>query len=383
MNCIYVFVPYFYPGYKGGGPIKTVGNMVSALSSQYSFHVLCEDRDLGDSKPYDLISRKSVNVGCEISYIRNSILGYWDLTLKILKHNGSDYHFNSLFSFKYSIFPLFIVWLKSFFHSQQRIILGPRGELDPGALLHKKLKKTIFIKLAKKLPQYKNICWHCSSQKEVFNVKRNFGANVTAMIAIDIADALNTTNPTNELFFKPGNVIGFISRITPKKNLKYAINLIAKISRPCTFRVAGPIEDREYWDLCLSDVKKFKHNVAFEYVGVVSPVNVPSFFSSIDLFFFPTHGENFGHVIWESISNGVPVLTSDMTPWHQITKFSAGAEYPLDSPGLYLEYLNNFLAMSNEARIHLKNKVINLAHCISVSDLSIDEHLRMFKGIYE
>ena len=34
-----------------------------------------------------------------------------------------------------------------------------------------------------------------------------------------------------------------------------------------------------------------------------------------DLFVFPTLGENFGHVIFESLEASTPVLVSDQTPW--------------------------------------------------------------------
>ena len=37
-------------------------------------------------------------------------------------------------------------------------------------------------------------------------------------------------------------------------------------------------------------------------------------FQEYDLLFLPTKGENFGHVILESMSAGTPVLISDTTP---------------------------------------------------------------------
>ena len=34
----------------------------------------------------------------------------------------------------------------------------------------------------------------------------------------------------------------------------------------------------------------------------------------------PTRGENFGHVIFEAISNGLPSMISDKTPWKSDSK---------------------------------------------------------------
>jgi glycosyltransferase involved in cell wall biosynthesis len=45
------------------------------------------------------------------------------------------------------------------------------------------------------------------------------------------------------------------------------------------------------------------------------PDDVPGTFAQYDLFAFPSRGENFGHVVLESLSVGTPVLVSDRTPW--------------------------------------------------------------------
>src|SRR5262245_10966053 len=47
-----VLCDYFLPGYKGGGALRTVVNMIDLLQSEFRCRVVCRDRDQGDDRPY-------------------------------------------------------------------------------------------------------------------------------------------------------------------------------------------------------------------------------------------------------------------------------------------------------------------------------------------
>ena len=47
-------------------------------------------------------------------------------------------------------------------------------------------------------------------------------------------------------------------------------------------------------------------------------------YTSSDLFVLPTHSENFGLVIAESLVHGLPVITTQNTPWLDINKKKCG-----------------------------------------------------------
>ena len=51
-----------------------------------------------------------------------------------------------------------------------------------------------------------------------------------------------------------------------------------------------------------------------EYVGAVPGDGAVSFLSRFDLFVFPTLGENFGHVVLESLAAGTPVIEEMTRP---------------------------------------------------------------------
>ena len=42
---ILCFVDYYLPGYKAGGPLRTIINMVSQLGGEFEFLIVTRDRD--------------------------------------------------------------------------------------------------------------------------------------------------------------------------------------------------------------------------------------------------------------------------------------------------------------------------------------------------
>ena len=49
---ILCFVDYYLPGYKAGGPIQSIANLVENLGDEFEFYIICNDRDQLDRQPY-------------------------------------------------------------------------------------------------------------------------------------------------------------------------------------------------------------------------------------------------------------------------------------------------------------------------------------------
>src|SRR4051794_19911522 len=54
---IMIFVDWFEPGYKAGGPIRSCSNFAQHVKDQFSIYIFTGDRDLGDTHPYEDIVR--------------------------------------------------------------------------------------------------------------------------------------------------------------------------------------------------------------------------------------------------------------------------------------------------------------------------------------
>jgi glycosyltransferase involved in cell wall biosynthesis len=122
----------------------------------------------------------------------------------------------------------------------------------------------------------------------------------------------------------------FISRISPKKNLLLALEGLALCNARVDFSIYGPIEDEAYWSRCRKAIDRLPRSVQVSYRGTLDPEQVRATFAEHDLFIFPTMGENFGHVIAESLSASCAVLCSDQTPWTPV--LAAGGGVALHAP---------------------------------------------------
>lgn len=312
---------YYLPSYKAGGPIRTIENMVNNLSEGLNFLIYTRDRELDASEPFSNIEIDEWNrVGnADVFYVSPN-----NLTIKGLQRllNDTEHdvlYLNSFFDHRFTFFPLLLKYLN--LYSNKSIVIAPRGEFSKGALKIKKKKKDLFIFLVKFLGIYNNLTWQASSEFELEDIVRVLDVDVKDIV---IAPVLLPSYKINDIvkywpkgIIERNNILNivFLSRITRKKNLDYLLRILSRIEKEIYLSVYGPIAESKYWNDCLELVGKLPANIRFEYKGEIRPEKVAHAFSMNDVFVFPTHGENFGHVIYESISAGTPVILSDQTPW--------------------------------------------------------------------
>ena len=58
---ILTLVSGYLPGFKYGGPIRTIVNMVETLGEEFEFGIITTDKDLGESEPYPGVQLNSFN----------------------------------------------------------------------------------------------------------------------------------------------------------------------------------------------------------------------------------------------------------------------------------------------------------------------------------
>lgn len=311
--------PYFLPGYKGGGPITTIENMRSVLKDEVDIDIFTRDFDLGSDAPYQSVRSNSWNYTASglIYYASKTAFNYHGLRRAIQNSNKSYdvLYLNSFFGFRASI------EINLRFHRQYPeipILLAPRGEFSQGALAIKSFKKKLFIAIAKLLGLYNKVKWHASTSREVSDIVRQFSE---AEDSIYVAEDPVTIGPRLNKAIAydpspPGHLrLAFISRISPMKNLDALLGFLARTTCLVDLDIFGPIEDVLYWRQCERLIATLPRNVNVSYRNELNPVDVTKTFATFDLFAFPTRGENFGHVIFEALRAGTPVLISDLTPW--------------------------------------------------------------------
>jgi glycosyltransferase involved in cell wall biosynthesis len=318
----------FEPGHRAGGPIRSVARIIETASSGVEIRALTRDRDLGSNEPYAGLSGRWVPRGASaVYYLNTANPAQWRSLISGLRPEHFDLLYcNSLWQPYFSVLP--IVAARLGLIPASRILIAPRGELSPGAFGLKQRKKSLFLRLWRPFLASKRVVWHASTEMEAADIRAVWPA---ASIEV-VEDQTNLPADPVMPLQRHGAVLSavFISRISPMKNLALALDGLARCTSRVDFSIYGPIEDRAYWSRCQGIIDRLPDNVRASYHGLLGAEKVRASFAEHDLFIFPTLGENFGHVIAESLSASCPVLCSDQTPWNSV--LAAGGGLALADP---------------------------------------------------
>ncbi len=382
---VLVFLHHYFPGYKSGGPVRSLSNLIDELGDQVNFLVLTQDRDLGDSTPYPKIKVDDwVTVGKAKVYYSSS--NSFLTQLKILRNVNADLiYLNSFFDKSYTIQPLLARYLRLIPNCP--VILAPRGEFSPNALRLKWWKKNAYLRLAKATKLVAGITWHASSQLEADDIAREF-TDVSNRIAIAgvVAKSHHEAKDSTRIMIHTQRAPGaplrllFVSRISPMKNLAFALRVLASVKASVEFDIVGPIGDEAYWRQCQLLISQLPSNVSARYQGPISPSLVGSTMSSHDLFFFPTLGENFGHVIAEALLAGTPALIATTTPWRSLEDSGAGWDIPLDAKDAFVTRIDECFNMPPDKYLALRESTLAFAKLRLSDPKTSEETLQMFRN---
>jgi glycosyltransferase involved in cell wall biosynthesis len=329
---ILVFNQYYSPGYKSGGPIRTIENLVNYLSDQFEFFIFTSDRDALDIKSYqDVCVDEWNSVGDAHVFYASQKMRNAKGIKKILNETQCDVlYLNSFFNPIFTIIPLLLFFFRLV--PVKKIVVAPRGEFSEGALLLKKWKKKLFIYFSKAIGLYSNVSWQASSDFEKKDINSVFSdAFVHVASNLPCVSNIQLRKSRVDTEFK----VLFLSRISPMKNLDYALRVFQKVKSDVVFFIYGPVRDATYWNICQNLFLGLPDNVKVFYCDTVEHDQVQSIMAQHDLFFLPTLGENFGHVIAEALSVGTPVLIADTTPWRNLESDRLGWDLPLSDPELF------------------------------------------------
>ncbi len=97
-----------------------------------------------------------------------------------------------------------------------------------------------------------------------------------------------------------------------------------------------------------------------------------------DLFFLPTLGENFGHVILEALCAGCPVLISDQTPWRGLEEKGVGWDLSLSKPEMFREVLQRCVDMNDEEYMKWSERAREYGVNVSRDDNVVKQNRQLF-----
>ena len=366
---ILVFIDWYLPAYKAGGPVKSIASLVFHLKEEFNFYIITGDKDLFSAEPHQGIKSNAWNVlhnGEHVFYFSDDQFSLKNLETLVKKIKYDCVYLNSFFSKRFTIYPL---WLKKKNTIQTPVILAPRGMLGGGALSLKSKKKNIFIHLAKVIGLYKNIIWHATSLQEENEIKHIFGnqAPINTISNLILFPAESRTDYSKEV---NSLKICFISRIAEKKNLLFALQVLQNIKTgSMVFDIYGPAENENYFNACKALANQLPDNINVSFKGDLQGNEVEQTLKQYHIFFLPTLNENFGHAIVEAMLNGCLPLLSDTTPWRNLQAQHIGWDISLNEKEKFAVAINEALQM-NETNFEQKSKAAQqyaITNCVDVS----------------
>lgn len=318
MKKILIINGFYWPGFKSGGPQQTILNLVEGFGDKVEFFLLTHNHDFQSTVPYSEVPPdKWVKVGKANVFYSSKNKFTFSYLNKILKQFDCIYLCEPYRDHSWKT-----LLLNSCAKKKKDVYLAPMGCFSDNALKIKYLKKSIFWFVFNVLRLGKDITWSFSNQREKGEAEKVlWPRNITKyIIAEDIPKKFVDYKYLRKCAVKKEGTakVIFLSRICPKKNLLYALDIISKTCGVIVFDIYGTLEDPIYWEKCEELIRKMPKNIICEYKGEVKPENVVKIFSQYDCFLFPTLGENFGHVIYESVLAGCIPILSNKTSWNII-----------------------------------------------------------------
>jgi glycosyltransferase involved in cell wall biosynthesis len=350
---VLILVEWYLPGYKAGGLVTATLNVIESLGETFEFFVITRDRDLTDERPYPHTRCDEWVSVSQAKVLYTADFSFRHLRRRILEIAPDMVYLNSFFSVL-TVKTLTLRWLGLL--PCCPFVVAVHGEFSPGALKLKRWKKWPYSNLALRGGLYGDVVWHATSELE----REHIAAMLRAAGRLKHSRVLLASNAPNLALLrqfdrsaKPPKLSGaakflFLSRISPKKNLSFALEMLAKLIGRVECDICGPADDQAHWQECQQQIAALPGNVTARYHGAIPPESILQFATGCHFLLLPTLGENFGYVILEAMAAGCPVVLSDRTPWNDLQPRSAGWSLPLEDREQWRQVLQQCVDMDQE-----------------------------------
>lgn len=207
-------------------------------------------------------------------------------------------------------------------------IITPRGMLEDWALKKSFWKKKLFFYFFEKWHIKNASCLRATSLEEA----RQFRKLGFKNLIVNIPNFIKIPTQNKKLKKKKDKYkLLFLSRLDKKKGLDellYSWKNIENKFPDWELVIAGYSNDTEYLNKLKEtsrklDIKNIKWRSSYSGNKKIK------LYQSADLFILLSYSENFGLVIAEALSNSLPVITTNNTPWKDLNKKGCGWCIPL------------------------------------------------------
>jgi glycosyltransferase involved in cell wall biosynthesis len=311
-----IFFPLevFYPSQAGGPANSTYWITKNLQNKGFESVIVATDKGIQPEIPLN----KWINTdGGRAVYIKTRFLNFplHQTLISLLHFHQADIVHLSSFFFPTSFITAFAARIL-----KKKIVWSARGELDTAALNHSKTRKRpILWSIRKFIGQYP--VFHSTCDEETTYIKRIFGADAR------VVQIPNFIEIPGKVERNPEKYLLYIGRIHPKKaidNLIKALSVSEEFMKSeYVLKIAGRGKKEFETDL-QSLVEKLNLTAKVEFVGQVEGAAKQKLLADAFWTIMPSHTENFGIVVLESLAQSTPVIASKGSPWESLPKQKIG-----------------------------------------------------------
>jgi glycosyltransferase involved in cell wall biosynthesis len=242
-------------------------------------------------------------------------------------------------------------------------VWSPHGMLDDWCMAQKSLKKRAFMMLVGKGLLERAAYVHCTAEAELEQARKWFPRGRGGVVALPFDVSPFDPGPGRALAEQAfaidrslGPVVLYLGRLHHKKGAHALIRAISEMKtggRACQLLLAGSVGtgdeayQRELDQLAQADGAKGR----VRFLGLVGGEKKASLYQAADVFCLPSSQENFGYVVVEAMSAGIPVVTTKQVAlWPAIEREHAGVICKDNAQSHVVEALERVLAMTPQER---------------------------------
>lgn len=217
--------------------------------------------------------------------------------------------------------------------ARARLVVSPHGTLSPWALSRSRLNKGIAWHLLGQKKVLRNAAlFHATSKQEQHDIR---AAGYTGPIAL-VPYGINLPNLDSAAPRKgEQRTLLYLSRIHPGKGVDTLLEAWQRLWTQFPdwqLRIAGPL-DNAYAQGMQQRTRELGLG-RVEFCGELRGEAKRRACLAADLFVLPSRSENFGFAIAEALAHGLPVITTEGTPWEELPTRGCGWYCKADVDGL-------------------------------------------------
>lgn len=306
-----------------GGPslsVPTLCQELTALGHQVTLHTLAPAPEF-PGRSYELQTYAWSPVLRRFGLSREMLPG-----LRAAARSGDVLHVHGLWMMP-DILPAWAVR-----GTRCRLVVAPRGMLDPWALEQSKWRKRAVWLAGQRAAVRAADLLHVTADSELQAVRR-LGLKAPAAI-VSNGVAIPSRSELAHFAGMPRTLL-FLSRVHPKKGLEPLIAAWAQVQREFPewqLRIVGPGD--EAYSASLARLTADLSVARTTFAGAKYGADKTREFQNAQLFILPTYSENFGQSVAEALAHGVPAIAARGAPWSGLERERCGFWIDNDTPAL-------------------------------------------------